>query len=640
MKTIYTWFAGVLVCGFLLHAEAISTDSLAARQERIEEQIDEAMNQKGVWFDIEATSEFSSPDFHRKHVSLDSATRETEAFTSVDLGIEARTTKRLCVQSVIRLNSDWNSMWGNPIDLVTLRWISLDGLLADWLSVHLGDHRTKYTPYTLAAPGLEICGEPEVLRYRRTREEREYYVNNGYRPLQGLVSDLHFEIGERISLGANVQFDRLHGVNTTTSKYFQDMAYDRFAFGLRPVFRYGRSSGMTVQLVDVRDWKGSASTESTQSGPNKSALRNTVYGGVLSLGLTDFVEKTTVNRALITAEFDHAEWDEESGETQTPGVSGNILDIGFDMDLTYSFVPNLKVNYVQVGKEYRALLSQAPVYLWAMSDKYLLCTNYDRPNHFASGLYYSNFGRQATAYNDAPAYLYGRHEPQNNIHLLADTVISIYDRDDLRDYFTNDALDPISPLGPGTPDRKGVIVEVGESFADSLVSFRAKASVLGNSMNAKLNQLGIGARVKFDLKPERFQLPYLIDLGYTIQNVNGNYATSAAQESIRNVILNAGCELGVWKYVSLQCAGQSVAHTNTVKTATGTSEFDTKQYHLLTGIKLHISDRAHMEFNYRKLIYRDENIESNDYDIDFVELMLTLGANRKIGKQRNSSSGN
>jgi hypothetical protein len=294
------------------------------------------------------------------------------------------------------------------------------------------------------------------------------------------------------------------------------------------------------------------------------------------------------------------------------------------------------IRYISTGKEYHALGAQAPSVNWAIADAFISNTYYPRETHFASGLYYSHFGRFATRYNPACMDVYGRSEVKNTRFRGDSLPVSIYSPVDLHEMLTNLTLDPVLPLGQATYDRSGIMAEFTGTPVTGL-NYDIQAALLSNSNGKQFARGNLGLRYEHSL--HKFSdLPLTVDAGVGVTSIDDKGNTEhfesetvvstvvyrknldIAREAITNTMVSGGIDIPLWKkysyFVAVQYLRSTMDYDKTYfgylvgtgtnpDTACGLQEIATGyvlgQLHFATGLKLTLSEKAEILFDYRLL---------------------------------------
>ena len=595
----------------------------------------------GVEIKMSARSEFNNQRIIMKAVdsSWNRPFEESEAFTEADVIFEARPVKGIEAKGIIRMRTDWTSFYSHPIDEINSRWLSLGGEPLDWFGFDIGDYHSYYSPLTLSMPQITMAGEPENFRKRRKYEEGDFFILDSLRPLQGMSFDFT-PVKKAGLLSINLQGSRLQSVDGIDSRIFDRTMFDRFLFGVRAAYTLPKKGAIALQTVDILD--NPYSNFSTR----QTKLANTLFGGSAEVDLQGLFGIKPLGELKIFGEFNHAGWKKEWVKTDSPVTSTDMLAMSADQDVAdNAFMAGIAagagkwirgdIRFINNGKEYRALGAQAPSVNWAIRDAFISNTYYDRETHFASGLYYSHFGRFATRYNPACMDIYGRSS-FNNPRFRGDSLpVSIYSPVDQHEKFTNITLDPVFPLGPATYDRSGVLLNLNGAPINGL-SYSIQAALLSNSNGKRFTRGDLGIRFEHALN-KYSEMPLTIDAGVGVTKVDDKGTAEhfesdivvstlvfhknldIAREAITNIMISGGVDIPLWKKFSYFGAvqflrstmdynktyyGYALTTADTINSyglqeiATG---YTLGQLHFTTGIKLTLSEKAEILFDYRLL---------------------------------------
>jgi hypothetical protein len=127
------------------------------------------------------------------HLDATSPSRDNQAFTDVNLTLDARPSKETNVHVELRLHKDWQNAYEEAVNPAIGHWFSYDGrILNRHVGFNLGYMRIGYTPLTIFTPQVNILQEPEIFAERRVEALAERNLDTtSRRLLQGLNVDYH-----------------------------------------------------------------------------------------------------------------------------------------------------------------------------------------------------------------------------------------------------------------------------------------------------------------------------------------------------------------------------------------------------------------------------------------------------------------
>jgi hypothetical protein len=104
--------------------------------------------------------------------------------TRLDLGFKFRPHDVIGVNMLMRFQQDWQSFFMARHRPISFRWLSADGQVKG-LKYSFGDIKEKYSPLTVWAPEINIYGEADIFAKERTELEKEEFLGDNNRVMQG-----------------------------------------------------------------------------------------------------------------------------------------------------------------------------------------------------------------------------------------------------------------------------------------------------------------------------------------------------------------------------------------------------------------------------------------------------------------------
>lgn len=194
-----------------------------------------------------------------------SPSRDNQAYTDVNLTLDARPSRETNAHIELTLHKDWQQGYEEGINPIIGRWFSYDGsILNKKIDFNLGYMRVGYTPLTLFTPQVSILQEPKIFAQSRVDAlaDRNLDTTNN-RLLQGL--NAHYNSGvwgplQNISL--QVTGARTRAIAKKYDQVFFDFDWsDRYLLGTRAGFEaFGANLGINYTYTFDRIRSTRAST--------------------------------------------------------------------------------------------------------------------------------------------------------------------------------------------------------------------------------------------------------------------------------------------------------------------------------------------------------------------------------------------
>lgn len=232
-------------------AFAATDSSLVQKQDELISKLD-SMNSSVYGLRVGGSAKagiMTSTILSNKQLLDDSPSRDNQAYTDINLTLDARPSRETNAHLELTLHKDWQQGYEEGINPVIGRWFSYDGsILNKKIDFNLGYMRVGYTPLTLFTPQVSILQEPEIFAERRVEALAERNLDTtSNRLLQGINA-----IYNSGALGSveNVYFQvtgaRLRAIAKKYDQVFFDFDWsDRYLLGTRTgVEAFGANLGI------------------------------------------------------------------------------------------------------------------------------------------------------------------------------------------------------------------------------------------------------------------------------------------------------------------------------------------------------------------------------------------------------------
>jgi len=483
-----------LIYGFLLvfglaaavcAAEPVK-GSASQRLDSIEAKLKPLYAKSGIYFGgnfySRALSSKVSGDSGSAVSNATAKTTEDVLYTGLDLSVNARPLDAIGATAIIRMHNDWRNMFGSMANPLTLRWISVDGNAKDFLVYNVGDFAQKYTKFTLWVPEPEIMFEPTVFARQREIAMGEEFLGGNNRVMQGA----NFNFGAKVAPGLQVL--KLGGYATRLRQVGKEMLssdestmqgvdnfnvdMDRysFAFNTEMTFVPGAQIGGTILYVG--DAKRTANM--TDDAAKEKANKDVVFSGRARVGseLIPAIDPEKINFGL-KGEFAGSNYTynyPEDGENYT--IFGSAFKGGLDGDFNFGrHELNLDLGFLMNGLNFRNELAQSP----ALYNRAILNTMNQsvrqNPNVF-DGLYTSVF-----SYTPAEGEK-GVKQPMKKSAWTRSTLTWEEIRGAYRNGLIEQNISGAMPFGEATPNRVGVVGNLGLDFLDKAILVGGDVKIL------------------------------------------------------------------------------------------------------------------------------------------------------------------
>jgi len=496
LKFVYT---ALLACGMsaavLAQPEPIK-GSMSERLDSIEAKTRNLNAKSGIYFGGNFYSRALSSKLDG-NITKDQTAKTSEAllYTGLDLGIEARPLDAVGGMAIIRMHHDWRNMFGSYANPLTLRWVSVNGNAKDILFYSAGDFKRKYTPYTLWVPEPEIMFEPTVFARQRDIAMGEEFLGGNNRVLQGV--DLNFgavidPVFNELRLGAF--FTRLRqagkekpnmatGAPEANSQYGNLMDRYAAAFNTDMKFLPGTELGGTFLYIgdaegtlnrhDAADWSSATSNMvfSVRGGIG-SQLISGIDSNSVNFGLnaefagSNYIQRKTPDETFDTPKlFKKEDWDTtDFGTAFKGGLDGKFKFGANGLKIDAGFIAN--------QHNFRNELAQSP----AVFNQRILNSENANYSNFFDPLY-------VTAFTYMPAEGHsGTKQPMKKSGYTRSTLTSkeLEENPELIEQTISGSM----PFGLATPNRTGVVANLGLDFLDKAILVGGDVKIL-QEMNPK-----------------------------------------------------------------------------------------------------------------------------------------------------------
>lgn len=271
------------VASFAAPSTSASDSALLSKQTGLLQKLSDFNSSvMGLSIDGKAKAGIQSSDLSSDQQVSSTPSRETGAFTELDLYFIARPSAETRARVDLRFHQDWQKGHEQGENPMIIHWWSYDGTILDKkLSFNLGDMRVGYTPLTINLPQVKLLQEPQIFMDRRLESMDYRNLDTGStRLMQGLNADFHS--GEWMGLDdihAQGTLSRLRNTSKKNEQVYFDFDYaDRYLMGGRLGVEWkGVSAG--VNYVNAFDRVKSAHTIDLPVGDTVFYDFNSVVSG-------------------------------------------------------------------------------------------------------------------------------------------------------------------------------------------------------------------------------------------------------------------------------------------------------------------------------------------------------------------------
>lgn len=300
----------LLLCGAAVYAAAADS-TLVERQQSLLNTPD-SMNSSVLGLRIGGTAKGGvlSSTMSSDQLYNEADQRENQAYTDVNLKVNARPSAETEARVELRLHKDWQSAYDEPINPVIGHWFSYDGKILDkHVDFNLGYMRVGYTPLTIYVPQAEILQEPEIFFAKRQEALALRNLDtSSNRLLQGLNFKYNsFDMGPLSNLYVQMTGARIRNIAKKADEVFFDFDWsDRYLYGANlGVEAFGATIG--GNFVYTFDRQKSSRSKEDAAIKNLYYEDNMVYTGVIGYDTKDMIMDGKI-RAGIDAEIGGSKW--------------------------------------------------------------------------------------------------------------------------------------------------------------------------------------------------------------------------------------------------------------------------------------------------------------------------------------------
>ena len=468
----------------VLTAMSYAVDSTTVNGSGVAATLERIMAKAGISIDGEFRSQYLNTTITGKGADTTKRTDESAEFTSVDFDIKARPNTITQGHLIFRMYQDWRNFMSNFDNPIFTRWISIDGTLNGMFSYNAGDFRQKYTPLTLYAPDLDVLYEPDIFAKERDIAQKEVFIDNNQRMLQGVNMNFAAEIAPVFnSLQVGILGARLRDVETS----IKNGDFLATAIEKSPVEKFLAASNLDLTFLKgisvggnflwIFDNKGSYTGDRSIIDTMAENTRIADVRGGCDVGKLINANnwKLGLNAELATSSDDSSYY-RGIDTLGTTTINGNALRAGITAGFTSGEALNISLdaNFLNNTSNFRNDLAQSPDFVGhrimnVENDNWTTSTLDAHSRHYSTfdAMYRSVFKFDPSAASNywvmAP---FSKNSYTNQI--LTQSEMSIIKANNL-----DPALQLVMPFGPATPNRSGI-------------DARATVGLLNNLLQAKL----------------------------------------------------------------------------------------------------------------------------------------------------------
>ena len=468
----------------VLTAMSYAVDSTTVNGSGVAATLERIMAKAGISIDGEFRSQYLNTTITGKGADTTKRTDESAEFTSVDFDIKARPNTITQGHLIFRMYQDWRNFMSNFDNPIFTRWISIDGTLNGMFSYNAGDFRQKYTPLTLYAPDLDVLYEPDIFAKERDIAQKEVFIDNNQRMLQGVNMNFAAEIAPVFnSLQVGILGARLRDVETSIKNgdflatAIEKSLVEKFlaASNLDLTFLKGISVG--GNFLWIFDNKGSYTGDRSIIDTMAENTRIADVRGGCDVGKLINANNWKLGlNAELAMSSDDSSYYRGIDTLGTTTINGNALRAGITAGFTSGEALNISLdaNFLNNTSNFRNDLAQSPDFVGhrimnVENDNWTTSTLDAHSRHYSTfdAMYRSVFKFDPSAASNywvmAP---FSKNSYTNQI--LTQSEMSIIKANNL-----DPALQLVMPFGPATPNRSGI-------------DARATVGLLNNLLQAKL----------------------------------------------------------------------------------------------------------------------------------------------------------
>jgi hypothetical protein len=629
---------------FLVGAVFASSDSEVSQLDKLQLDMHSILDKAGIYFGGTFRSQFFSSELDENSgdnaVDWGNNRTETNEFTSVDFDIKARPNESLSGRLIFRMHQNWQNFFSDVANPIFTRWISIDGNVNDMFRFNVGDYRQHYSPLTLWSPDIAIDYEPEIFAEKRHEAEKEVFIGNNDRHLQGINFTMDAEIipiCNEFHFNATVARLRSAGANYTNGSAvadnFENAPMDRYLAGLNLDMLFLKGLGIGGSVVSVFDFKETANKSIYQADLTARSGLITAFrlqpnslmfmeGETFNFGL-DFETALSDNRdtawfAIVRGTVDTTQYDTTVLTRKIKGTAMNI-DVKGKVQLGDAAKIKFSVGFMSNDSSYLNEMAQSPTFL---GQRIMNVENDEN-----SGMLYSTFDAlYNTVFKFAPNNSnQWTKAPRRKISyitaILSPEEIDGMETDGMSFFVNGDgAIQTVLPYGPATPNRVGpkgrLNVALFDNGIDAGVDFAMLNEVkpLGAFEKASFTRVGGGLRIDIATWAKALNT-CKVSAGYSMENLKRGPLTS------NNSFLNAGLYYNFWQRFSFLAGYQQIINDNTGTTG----KVKITQSQMAAGLEYKVSETGKVIGRFGKVAEKNDAVlKANDFSVTQSELFLTV----------------
>jgi len=498
-----------------------SIGDLVDKQKQLEEKVDSIEAKQGIEWGGNFRSEYLKSDISG-YINDGKRTSEYVTYTQVDFSIIGRPNSYTSAKAIFRMHADWPNFWGSPQNPIAVRWLSMDGRSkSKYVYYHVGDFKVKWTPLTLWTPSVGFLNEPYIFSELRHQQMGEFFLDDyNYRVLQGVNLKYAAKVGALSYIGAEMLGSILRPSfidNNMVATNFESDNMTKVLWGARGYFSILGFLDINPSYLNIRDLigtynptiPGSALPQNTKNislelNFNIDSLVK-VDGLELKVGAefatsndqryvypiqTGNIVVDTTNVTLNDGSF--AEYlgyvntidGKEYSMLDTTDVKDNALLVNLKTSYTRSnnsFNVCLNLNYLSIGKDFRADAAQTPIFLPRRILNIDNDNNNTLLNHYTifDAMYYGVYKSLTQNYvvtDSGDIYVSYLPYPTAKFSYLN----MVLEEREYRSAKLDNTIQLILPFGLATPNTKGITLDGKIGLLDNAIELPWRVSSLSD----------------------------------------------------------------------------------------------------------------------------------------------------------------
>lgn len=487
-----------------------TADSTSVASKNVMKTLEHIMAKAGISFDGEFRSQFGSAAAGGAAVDNTRRTNETVEFTSVDFDIKARPNTITQGRLIFRMQQDWRNFYSDISNPIFTRWVSIDGSVCKGMfSYDVGDFHQKYTPLTLYTPDIDVLYEPDLFAGQRETAEKEVFLDDNKRLLQGLNLNFAAELYPVFnSLKLNVLGTRLRSVQTSLTNgskvvgFIEASPVEKFMAGTNGDATFLKGVSVGWSYLDIFDNKGSYIGTGGDSAMDTMAQNTRIgdfRGGVDVAALTGAKNwKLNLSAEMALSSDDSSFYDTAGGlkSLKSSAITGNALRACLTAGYTLedAFNVSLDARFINNTSNFRNELAQTPSFFGRRIMDFENDNVATVPNFNVNAPLYSTFDAmyqqvfkfspspKDQTYNGSAGWWYKEPFSKNAYNPMVFTqselsTVKTRDTTKFYNYLKSPYLDPavqlIMPFGPATPNRAGISANATLGFLSNRIQAKA-----------------------------------------------------------------------------------------------------------------------------------------------------------------------